>query len=194
MICPNCQKKIGPREFHIRVVDSGFVYSCSPKAERSEVLQGCPPSATGSADARAADEAAADSSGRSADAAVQPWQLMSAARALCKKMDMIHDNPLYQAVWTCAWNHGVNYTHGPTYELELKALKAAVKSANAGSPNGAGERPQASLTRKDVIEALRGLYGEWRDLKSMADGCSDVRLPDYEAMLDELEKTGMPTK
>src|SRR5689334_11282248 len=42
------------------------------KAERSEVLQGCPPSATGSADARAAAEAGADSSGRSAEAERPP--------------------------------------------------------------------------------------------------------------------------
>jgi hypothetical protein len=48
-------------------------------------------------------------------------------------MDMIHDDPLYQSVWTCAWNHGVNYTHGPTYEHELKDLKAAVKAANDSS-------------------------------------------------------------
>jgi hypothetical protein len=56
--------------------------------------------------------------------------LLAAARALCDKMRLIHDDPLYQAVWTCAWNHGVNYTHGPTYEHELKALEAAVKAAN----------------------------------------------------------------
>ena len=59
--------------------------------------------------------------------------LLAAARALCEKMDMIHDDPLYQSVWTCAWNHGVNYTHGPTYEHELKYLKAAVKAANDSS-------------------------------------------------------------
>lgn len=56
--------------------------------------------------------------------------LLAAARSLCEKMRMIHDDPLYQSVWTCAWNHGVNYTHGPTYEHELKALEAAVKAAN----------------------------------------------------------------
>lgn len=38
------------------------------EALRSGVLQGCPPSATGSAEARAPAEAAADSSGRSAEA------------------------------------------------------------------------------------------------------------------------------
>jgi hypothetical protein len=50
---------------------------CPSEAERSGVLQGCLPSATGSADARAADETGADSSGRSADAngpeAVEIW-------------------------------------------------------------------------------------------------------------------------
>lgn len=41
---------------------------CFMDAKRSGVPQGCPPSATGSADARASDEAGADSSGRSAEA------------------------------------------------------------------------------------------------------------------------------
>lgn len=55
--------------------------------------------------------------------------LLAAARSLCEKIRLIHDDPLYRAVWICAWNHGVNYTHGPTYEHELKALEAAVKGA-----------------------------------------------------------------
>lgn len=68
MICRYCKREIGEREPHKRLNDKfGFHFSCPPEAERSEVLQGCPPSATGSADARASDEAGADSSGRSAD-------------------------------------------------------------------------------------------------------------------------------
>lgn len=45
---------------------NGFVEFLMGKlpAERSGVLQGCPPSATGSADAGASDETGADSSGR----------------------------------------------------------------------------------------------------------------------------------
>ena len=56
--------------------------------------------------------------------------MLAAARSLCEKMRLIHDDPLYQYVWTCAWNHGVNYKHGPTYERELNALEAAVRAAN----------------------------------------------------------------
>lgn len=41
------------------------------ESERSEAVPRCPPSATGSAGARASDEAGADSSGRSADGAVR---------------------------------------------------------------------------------------------------------------------------
>ena len=61
---------------------------------------------------------------------VRSGDLLAAARALCKKMDAIHNDPLYQAVWACAWSHGVNYADGPTYEQEFKDLKAAVWAAN----------------------------------------------------------------
>lgn len=91
MICPNCHKKIRPREFHIRSVDGGFVYSCSPKAERSEVLQGCPPSATGSADARASDEAGADSSGRSADGKAVRRDLSPTEAEIALKLNEVLD-------------------------------------------------------------------------------------------------------
>ena len=69
MICPSCKEETKTIELHMEFspVHGGFVFICPPKAERSEVLQGCPPSATGSADARASDEAGADSAGRSAD-------------------------------------------------------------------------------------------------------------------------------
>lgn len=49
MICKNCGEKLEPNEMHTRpgpFVNQDFI--CSPKAERSGVLQGCPPSATGS--------------------------------------------------------------------------------------------------------------------------------------------------
>lgn len=69
MICSHCKEEISPGEKMITLYDGTAFHRvpCSPKAERSEVLQGCPPSATGSADARASDESGADSSGRSAD-------------------------------------------------------------------------------------------------------------------------------
>lgn len=52
----------------------------------------------------------------------------TAASALTAKMAMIHDDPLYRAVWECAANHGVSYYHGPTYEAELKTLNAALSA------------------------------------------------------------------
>ena len=67
------------------------------------------------------------------DPAVVSSDLLAAARALCDKMDAIHNDPLYQAIWTCAWNHGINYEHGPKYEQELANLKATVKAANIRS-------------------------------------------------------------
>jgi hypothetical protein len=54
-------------------------HDSKPPAKRSGALQGCVPSATGSADARASDEAGADSLARSADSAVRrvfPHDLM----------------------------------------------------------------------------------------------------------------------
>jgi len=49
-----------------------------------------------------------------------------AAKALCEKIRIIHDDPLYQSVWLCALNHGVSYADGPTYENELKQLENLV--------------------------------------------------------------------
>lgn len=56
--CKTCGTMLSHRE-------SEYCLLHEPPAERSEVLQGCVPSATGSADARAADEAGADSLARS---------------------------------------------------------------------------------------------------------------------------------
>lgn len=70
MKCFTCKQEISAGQ---SMVILGVHYHrgpCPPKAERSEALPGCPPSATGSADARASDESGADSSGRSADKAV----------------------------------------------------------------------------------------------------------------------------
>jgi hypothetical protein len=59
--------------------------------------------------------------------------LLAAARALCERLKVIHDDPLYLSVWTSAWNHGINYENGPKYDKELEALEAAVKAANVQS-------------------------------------------------------------
>lgn len=67
MFCWICGKTVEAGN-KVELADGSFTHRVCPSgAERSEVLQGCVPSATGSADARAADEAGADSSGRSAD-------------------------------------------------------------------------------------------------------------------------------
>ncbi len=51
MICPNCHQPIREHGMHVMVThkDKLNEYSCSPKAEHSEVLKGCPPSAPCSA-------------------------------------------------------------------------------------------------------------------------------------------------
>lgn len=74
MICYKCNNFFDS-EGWIFDSEKGFAHSssCPPKAERSEALPGCPPSATGSAGARASDESGADSSGRSADKAVRAF-------------------------------------------------------------------------------------------------------------------------
>ena len=53
-------------------------------------------------------------------------QLLEAA-ALCARLDLIHKNPQYKAVWDSARVHGATHDGQPTYEHELKALKAAVE-------------------------------------------------------------------
>lgn len=77
MFCKTCNQEIKHGQNFYKHPKGGVSHCipCPPKAERSEALQGCPPSATGSADARAADEAGADSSGRSADKAVRRDQI-----------------------------------------------------------------------------------------------------------------------
>jgi len=61
---------------------------------------------------------------------VRSSELLAAARAMCEKMDEVNSHPLYLAVWTCAWNHGIDYSNGPSYKSELTRLKNAVKAAN----------------------------------------------------------------
>ena len=50
----------------------------------------------------------------------------------------------------------------------------------------------SKFTRQEVAEALQGLYAEWRELKKESEGLSDIRLPDYEDMLDSIIMYGMP--
>jgi hypothetical protein len=39
----------------------------------------------------------------------------------------------------------------------------------------------------DLIEALRMLYAEWRQLKAREEGLEAIRLPDLEALLEKLQ-------
>ena len=50
------------------------------------------------------------------------YNLLFAANSLVQKMKKIHKDPLFQSVWFSAANHGIDYTNGPKYEVELDAL------------------------------------------------------------------------
>lgn len=90
MICKNCGEPVVVLDAHAAFEPPHYMrYFCSPKADRSEALPGCPPSATGSAGARASDEAGADSSGRSADAAVRRDLSPSEAEIASKLNDVL---------------------------------------------------------------------------------------------------------
>jgi hypothetical protein len=52
--------------------------------------------------------------------------VINAARALVRKLDLVHQDPLYKSVWFCAFNHGIDYTDGPKYEKELSELRKAL--------------------------------------------------------------------
>jgi len=49
------------------------------------------------------------------------------AQALVDIMHLIMERPDYHGVWTTAHMHGMVYC-GPTWEMELKALEAALES------------------------------------------------------------------
>lgn len=87
MICENCEREVRTAMSHV-IHDGpmGLVFSCcSPDAEQSGAAQPCPPSATGSAGARAADETGADSSGRSAGESGSAAEVVQAL-AFCHRL------------------------------------------------------------------------------------------------------------
>ncbi len=55
-------------------------------------------------------------------------QIISAARKLVDKMEFIHKDPLYKAIWYSAFMHGVTYENGPTYTGELATLKSLLEN------------------------------------------------------------------
>ena len=58
-------------------------------------------------------------------------QLAEALRTLVEKLDAVHADPRFQAVWTSYMVHGGRYTE-PRYDKELSAAKAALTDALAG--------------------------------------------------------------
>ncbi len=57
-------------------------------------------------------------------------------------------------------------------------------AASPGSPT--------RFTRQECLEALWELYRDYCQMAAERDPCERLRLPDYEAMLKQLEETGMP--
>lgn len=54
-----------------------------------------------------------------------PGEVVDAAKALLVKLDEVHADPRYQAVWTLARIHSAPYG-GPTYTEEVAALRSAL--------------------------------------------------------------------
>jgi len=55
------------------------------------------------------------------------WSLEDAVRKFSKKLDEIHADEQYKAVWTLAMVHGLTY-QGPTYKDEYASLKRIMES------------------------------------------------------------------
>lgn len=54
--------------------------------------------------------------------------LVEALSALVEKLDLVHDDPRYEAVWTISQLHAGPYT-GPQYDKELEAGRLALSLA-----------------------------------------------------------------
>jgi len=48
------------------------------------------------------------------------------------------------------------------------------------------------MTRKDVIDSIREIYADWRIMDARINGNTNTSLPDFEAMIDYVEKYGLP--
>lgn len=56
-----------------------------------------------------------------------------AAKALVARLESIHNDPHYMAVWESYAIHGGNYSNGPKYDKELESLKTAIDAAMKGA-------------------------------------------------------------
>jgi hypothetical protein len=61
----------------------------------------------------------------SASPAMEGQDVREAAQRLVAKLDIVHDDPAYQSVWTLHQVHGGQYS-GPQYAEELEALRLAL--------------------------------------------------------------------
>lgn len=50
------------------------------------------------------------------------------------------------------------------------------------------------IPRDEIIASIREIYQDWCKLESARDGCNSTRLPDFEVMLDYIEKHGLPPR
>jgi len=59
-------------------------------------------------------------------------ELLEAAEAMVKRLDLVHAHPDYMGVWTVAHLHCGQYA-GPQYHLEMEALRAAIAKARGAA-------------------------------------------------------------
>lgn len=129
--CRECGKTIKSERFY----PLGYLHTCSSclfPAERSVAAQRCPPSAGGSADARAADETPAASLVRSADEAVRA--LIGHWRELANEAEsMMNENNAAEYPRT----HWLNQGRKTSFSSCADQLEAALSPALRAQPERA---------------------------------------------------------
>ena len=61
---------------------------------------------------------------------VAVYNILSSAKKLVAKLDAVHADPKYRAVWTNAEIHGMRYS-GPRYDDELESLREVLEISQA---------------------------------------------------------------